>query len=207
MLLKSIIIFIITTIFMVHSLFDAYGDPIKNYYKITRKYFPVYRELISKYNAKYPCVMDYIGLWESASHNLKGISNLNSFIFIKDRSFVITSSIDSDIYVEIPFKSIIYHHSYVSGTYGKEYCFRITLFFKTYNSIESFSFYTLDYEHTIDKRINKKYPDLLNDEKLFDFVCENFPNEEEYRRKRDLERSNISFETSIFHKFTRIDAE
>lgn len=182
MLLFAIIRFIASCLFFIFVLFTFYGGPIKNYYKITRKYFPVYRELISKYDAKYPCVMDHVGLWESASHNLKGVSDLNSFIFIKDEAFAIVSSIDPDIYVEIPFKFIIYHDSSIVGTYGQKYDFCFDLYIKFDSDIEWFHFTTPRYEHKIDKRINKKYPGLLNDEKLFDFVCENFPNEKEYRR-------------------------
>ena len=171
------------------------------------RYIPKYKKLISQYDAKYPCVMESVSTRDTSFHNLKGIYDLKSYIFIKDASFVIISTANPDIYIEIPFKSIIYHDSYCAGrNSGENYYYRFELFFKLNNDIERLWIFTLEYNH----KLCKKYPDLLCDDQLFNFICENFPDEEEYRRQRDLERRRSYddfFETSIFHKFTTIDAE
>lgn len=171
------------------------------------RFIPQYKRLISQYGAKYPCVMESVSTRDTSFHNLKGIYNLESYIFIKDESFVIVSTENPDIYVEIPFKSIIYHHSYCSSANsGTTYSYSIELFFMSNNNIENLWFRTLYYNH----KLCKRYPDLLCDDQLYDFVCENFPSKEDYERQRKLERNNqssIIFETSIFHNFTNIDAE
>lgn len=141
------------------------------------RFLPKYKELISKHNAKYPCVMDCICTRDTSFHNLKGIFNLKSYIFIKDESFVIISTANPDIYVKIPFSSIIYHNSYfhtIDAGKTHKYCFR--LFFKSNDKIEQLDFDTIYYNH----KLCKKYPDLLCDDQLFDFVCQNFKTHKEH---------------------------
>ena len=202
--------FLISLTFFLIILLRFLNISISKYYTITRKYIPKYKELISEHQAIYPCVMDKVMTMNSSLHQNKWISSLNSCIFIKDQSFIIANSSDANIYLEIPFSSITYHDSRISGSYGSKYGFYIRLVIYGVHEIESFSFRTLKYHHKIDRLIHKRYPNLLNDENLYDFICENFPNEEEYERQRNLERNNRSnkiFETSVFHKFTNIDAE
>ena len=142
------------------------------------RYIPKYKKLISQYNAKYPCVLESVYTQNTSFHNLEGIYHLKSYIFIKDESFVIISTANPDIYIEIPFKSIIYHDSHSSSRNSGEtyrYCFE--LFFKLTNDVESLCFYTSYYNH----KLCKKYPDLLCDDQLFDFVCKNFKTRKEYR--------------------------
>ena len=67
------------------------------------RFIPKYKQLISQYNAKYPCVMQSVSTTDTSFKNLKGIYNLKSYIFIKDESFVIISTENPDIYIEIPF--------------------------------------------------------------------------------------------------------
>ena len=168
------------------------------------RFIPQYKRLISQYDAKYPCVMERVSTRDTSFHNLKGIYNLKSYIFIKDESFVIISTANPDIYVEIPFKSIIYHDSFCANkNSGETYYHRFELFFKLNNEIESLYFTTLYYNH----KLCKKYPELLCDDQLLDFVCEHFIDKKEYQRRRDIERHNQFFQTSIFHNFTNIDAE
>lgn len=181
----SILRFLVSLIFFVFVLLRALDISIENLYLITRKYIPKYKELINKYDAKYPCVMSNVQTCNSSFKNIKGISNLHSYFFVKDKSFVIVSSLDPDVYVEIPFTSIIYHDCFILGTYGNKYFFHINLRFKGLYNIESFTFSTLRYHHKIDRFIHKRYPGLLNDENLYDFICENFPSEEEYKRKHN----------------------
>lgn len=197
---------IITALFALSIIFN-YDLPM--FFIITQKYFPVYLRLIAKYNVKYPCVMDYVSKSDTHFKDIKGIDDRQAFIFIKDSSFVIINRHDTNIYVEIPFESILYRSCHISGTYGEFYKFVISLTYKCYGKEERFSFATPYYHHKIDPLIHRMYPNLLNDEKLYDFICENFPNEDEYEHQRKLERnkrSSIIFETSIFHNFTN-DAE
>ena len=167
------------------------------------RFIPKYKKLISQYNAKYPCVMESVYTQNTSFHNLKGIYHLKSYIFIKDESFVIISTANPDIYIEIPFNSIIYHHTISDRNISITYSYWFEIFFKLDNDIERLWFSTLYYNH----KLCKKYPDLLCDDQLYDFVCEHFIDKKEYKRRRDLEKSNQLFETSIFHKFTNIDAE
>lgn len=202
--------FLISLIFFLIILLRYLNISISKYYAITRKHIPKYKELIREHQAVYPCVMDKVMTMNSSLHRKKWISSLNSYIFIKDQSFIIANSSDPDVNVEIPFSSIIYHDSHISGTYGSKYGFYIRFIIHGVHETESFSFITLKYHHKIDRLIHKIYPNLLNDEKLYDFICENFPNEDEYEHQRKLERnkqSSIIFETPVFHKFTTIDAE
>lgn len=167
------------------------------------RYIPKYKKLISQYNAKYPCVMQSVSTTDTSFKNLKGIYNLKSYIFIKDESFVIISTENPDIYIEIPFNSIIYHHTISDRNISITYSYWFEIFFKLDNDIERLWFSTLYYNH----KLCKKYPDLLCDDQLYDFVCEHFIDKKEYQCRRDIERHNQFSETSIFHKFTNIDAE
>lgn len=206
----SILRFLFSLTLFTFLLLKTLNISIQKFYVIVRKYIPKYKDLINKYDAIYPCVMDHVQTCDSSFERIKGISNLYSFFFIKDKSFIIVSLLDPNVYVEIPFTSIIYHNSHILGNYGEKYSFLIDIYFKGIHRTESFAFTTLDYHHKIDKIIHKLHPGMLNDENLYDFICENFPNEEDYKRKCNFERSNITdsfFETSIFHKFTNIDAE
>lgn len=206
----KILRFLVSLTVFVFVLLKSLNISIEKFYVITRKYIPKYKDLINKYDAIYPCVMDHVQTCDSSFERIKGISNLYSFFFIKDNSFVIVSSLDPDIYIEIPFASIIYHNSHILGNYGEKYSFLIDIYFKGIHRTESFAFTTLDYHHKIDGRIHKKNPGMLNDENLYDFICKNFPTEEEYKRKRNLEKSKFDdnfFETSIYHILTNINAE
>ena len=184
------------------------------FFKITQRYFPIYRKLMSKYQVQYPCVMDSVYKNNTSFRDIKGIDDRQAYIFIKDTDFVIINRHDTNIYVEIPFESILYRNCSISGTYGERYDFYISLTYKLRDKEETFSFSTPYYHHKIDPFIHRLFPGLLNDENLYDFVFNNFISEEDYennrRKQRLLERSRSHddfFETSPFHKLTTIDAE
>lgn len=153
-------------------------DELRKFFFLRIKVIPKCKELITKNSIKCPCVMASISTTDTSFHNLKGIYKLKSYIFIKDEAFVIISTSNPDIHIEIPFKSIIYHNSYCyDRNSGETYDYCFELFFKSSNDIERLKFCTLDYNH----RLCKKYPDLLCDDQLFDFVCKNFKTRKEYR--------------------------
>ena len=194
------------TLVLTFQLLDFYKNNPGCKTLIRFRYIPKYKKLITQYDAIYPCVMKSVSTCDTSFHNLKGIYGLKSYIFIKDESFVIISTENPNIHVEIPFKSIIYHDTISDRNISNTYSYWFELFFKSNNDIERLWFSTLYYNH----KLCKKYPDLLCDDQLFDFVCEHFIDKKEYQRRRDLERSRLHddfFETSFFHKFTTIDAE
>ena len=137
---------------------------------------PKYKKLVSQYNAKYPCMMFYLYTLETSFHNFTGLYRANSYIFIKDESFIIISTENPDIAIQIPFKSIICQESHRDNFYDDErYNYFIDLIFKANDGVERISFFTLPYNH----KLCKKYPDLLCDDQLFNFVCENFIDSDE----------------------------
>lgn len=140
------------------------------------RYIPKYKKLISQYNAKYPCMMFYLDTQETSFHNFIGTYFATSYIFIKDESFIIISTKNPGICIQIPFKSIICQDTYCHHfDDGVRYNYFFDLFFKANDNVERIVFCTLPYNH----KLCKKYPDLLCDDQLFNFVCENFIDSDE----------------------------
>lgn len=165
----------------------CYEDEIHMFFFLRIKAIPKCKELISVRGAKFPCALSKLSTNISPYRNPKYLSNKKAYVYIKDQSFVFISTSNKDTYIEIPFKSIIYHNSSLFELSAK-HSYRIELFFCMSDTIESVTLDTLTYNHNI----CKKYPDLLCDDQLFDFVCEHFPSKKEYERQRKLERNNQS---------------
>ncbi len=106
--------------------------------------------------------------------------NLTFYFFVKDNSFVIVRETDPDFYIEIPFSDVLCQWC----TYNKYNDQFIIHFHFSYNTkVESLRFWTLKYNHKLDK----KYGDRLTGEKLFEFIWDTFIFEEEYEKNHEYD--------------------
>lgn len=148
---------------------------LKKLFLIRFKVIPFYNKLEKEYNAKYPTVMADIYGWRS--FNIDERDELETFFFVSDSSFHIVSSTRPDLHIEIPFESVLYHncHIYINSKYNYNYRINLALLIGN-NKILEIAFDTLEYNH----RIDKKYGTRLSGEELFNFIKENFIDEEAY---------------------------
>lgn len=183
-LYESIII-ICSIVQILVFLYFIWKFDLKKYYIIFFKVIPFYNKLEKEYNAKYPTVMDSI--YGLQSFDIDARDNLETFFFVSDSSFHIVSSTRSDLNIQIPFESVLYHscHINISSKYDYEYHINLGLLIDN-NKILGIAFDTLEYNH----RIDKKYGTRLSGEELYNFIKENFID------KKTYEQSPLCFSTS-----------
>ena len=148
---------------------------LKKLFIIRFKAIPFYNKLEKEYNAKYPTIMaDIYGL---RYFNIDARDELETFFFVSDSSFHIVSSTRPDLYVKIPFETVLYHdcHININSKYDYNYHINLGLLIDNNKTLE-IAFDTLDYNH----RLDKIYGTCQNDEDLYNFIKENFIDEETY---------------------------
>ncbi|MBS6798892.1 MAG: hypothetical protein KH297_03340 [Firmicutes bacterium] len=178
MLIISMILRILASLLLqAFFIYQIWNHILKPLYKgrslIRKKVIPFSAKLQKEYGVIYPNIMDYIS---SPFDNLDSRDDLRSFFFIFDRSFVIVSMEDENLWIEIPFSAIAYHNCYLIGAPGPYYNFKIELGIIIDGRIKEFSFSTLEYNH----RLDKKYSDKLFGEDLYKFVKANFVSRDDY---------------------------
>lgn len=174
LLLARFLVNIASLIFCFSLLFfTLWRNHWKLRYQIRFIFIPFYDKIENEYNAKYPTVMDNI---YSSCFDIDARYNLNTFFFVSESSFHIISKIKSDLHIEIPFDSVIYQDTELIAMSQYDYDYRIALKIMVDNKAEDFSFTTLDYNHKIDK----KYGSRLTGEEIYNFVRDNFMQNESY---------------------------
>ncbi len=171
-LLYELLLMVGPTIQILIFLYIVWKLDLKKYYIIFFKIIPFYKKLEKDYNAKYPTVMNDIYVLQS--FNIDKRDNLETFFFVSDSSFHIVSRTRPDLHVEIPFKSVIWQACCMKIYSKYNYGYYIDITFKTGRKKENLRFYTLDYNHKIDK----KYGTYLSDEELYSFITKNFKEED-----------------------------
>lgn len=170
--------FLIYTLVLLVNIFifcKHYGERIKNAFFIKFRAIPIYNKLEEKYNAKYPTIMNDI---YSPFDELSVFDNRKAFFGVSDNCFRIVSLKRSDLNIEIPFSDIICHHAVI---FHEKTDPRYTIIFQLrfpVNGIPKWlTFENLSYNHKIDK----KYGNRLNGKDLYNFICENFMQKDEYK--------------------------
>ncbi len=177
----AIIILLIYAIIFFGYIYFLWNDYVKN---ILRKFFfikfralAVYNKLEERYNAKYPTIMNEI---YSPFEELSVFDNCKAFFFVSDNCFRIISPKRPELNTIIPFSDVICHHSVIQGEKrNTHYKTLFQLCILINGAPKWLGFENLPYNHKIDK----KYGNRLNGKDLYNFICENFMNEDEYKAK------------------------
>lgn len=169
------LLFIVTCASFAVFFYKLWSFILKKRFLIRYKILPFYDYLEKNFDAKYPTVMAEI----YCPNEWCGISNrdkLNAYIYVSDESFIVVNSVNSDFCFEIPFSSVIFQGTKIEAVSNNEYYFFIYLHVLHDNKQQSFAFYTLDYNHKLDK----KYGDRLSGEALYNFIRSNFIDKDTY---------------------------